>query len=159
MKKNLPSFAFSFLAAGAFFKMEHWPGASILLLISVATIVVSAILEFTQLEQDSRTKGLQIIVSMMIITCATAATFKIFHWPGASMMVSIAFNLTIPASIVYFSFNKGDYRLSRNLTSGIFFLLLLLMIFFPGNPIGERANQAHQENTSEQLDTPLAPEN
>jgi hypothetical protein len=75
------------------------------------------------------------------------------------MMVSIAFNLTIPASIVYFSFNKGDYRLSRNLTSGIFFLLLLLMIFFPGNPIGERANQTHQENNSEQQDTPIAPEN
>jgi hypothetical protein len=35
--------------------------------------------------------------------------------------------------------------------------LLLLMIFFPGNPIGKRANQAHQENTMEHQNTPNEP--
>jgi hypothetical protein len=150
MKTKIPTIAFSVFALGAFFKMEHWPGASILLLLSAVLIISSTLIEFTQLEKDSKIRGLQIVVAIMIIACSVAAVFKIFHWPGGNFLVSIAMNVSIPAAIVFFFFSNVEYRLSRNLVAGIFYLLLLLMIFFPGNPIGDRANQTHQENTTEQ---------
>ena len=153
MKAKLPTIAFSVFALGAFFKMEHWPGASILLLLSAVLIISSTLIEFTQLEKDSKIRGLQIVVAIMIIACSVAAVFKIFHWPGGNFLVNIAMNVSIPAAIVFFFFSNVEYRLSRNLVAGIFYLLLLLMIFFPGNPIGDRANQTHQENTTEQQNT------
>jgi hypothetical protein len=157
MKTKLPTIAFSVFALGAFFKMEHWPGASILLLLSAVLIISSTLIEFTQLEKDSKIRGLQIVVAIMIIACSVAAVFKIFHWPGGNFLVSIAMNVSIPAAIVFFFFSNVEYRLSRNLVAGIFYLLLLLMIFFPGNPIGDRANQTHQENTTEQQNSTNEP--
>lgn len=157
MKTKLPTIAFSAFALGTFFKMEHWPGANILLLLSAVLIISSTLIEFTQLDKDSKIRGLQIVVAIMIIACSVAAVFKIFHWPGGNFLVSIAMNVSIPAAIVFFFFSNVDYRLSRNLVAGIFYLLLLLMIFFPGNPIGDRANQAHQENTTEQQNTTNEP--
>jgi glucan phosphoethanolaminetransferase (alkaline phosphatase superfamily) len=157
MKTKIPTVAFSAFALGTFFKMEHWPGANILLLLSALLIISSTLIEFTQLEKDTKIRGLQIVVAIMVIACSVAAVFKIFHWPGGNFLVNIAMNVSIPAAIVFFFFSNVEYRLSRNLVAGIFYLLLLLMIFFPGNPIGDRANQTHQENTTEQQNTPNEP--
>jgi hypothetical protein len=157
MKAKLPTIAFSVFALGTFFKMEHWPGANILLLLSALLIISSTSIEFTQLEKDRKIRGLQYGVAIMIIACSIAAIFKIFHWPGSDFLVNIAMNISIPVAIVFFFFSNVEYRLSRNLVAGIFYLLLLLMIFFPGNPIGKRANQAHQENTMEHQNTPNEP--
>jgi hypothetical protein len=157
MKTKIPTIAFSVFALGTFFKMEHWPGANILLLLSALLIISSTSIEFTQLEKDRKIRGLQYGVAIMIIACSIAAIFKIFHWPGSDFLVNIAMNISIPVAIVFFFFSNVEYRLSRNLVAGIFYLLLLLMIFFPGNPIGKRANQAHQENTMEHQNTPNEP--
>jgi hypothetical protein len=157
MKTKIPTIAFSVFALGTFFKMEHWPGANILLLLSALLIISSTSIEFTQLEKDRKIRGLQYGVAIMIIACSIAAIFKIFHWPGSDFLVNIAMNISIPVAIVFFFFSNVEYRLSRNLVAGIFYLLLLLMIFFPGNPIGDRANQTHQENTTEQQNTPNEP--
>ncbi len=153
MKTKLPAIAFLLLAIGAIFKSEHWPGANMLLLLSALSIVISTVMEFTELDQDSKNRGLQIITSVMIVACSIGAVFKIFHWPGADFIVSIAMNVTAPAAIVFFLFSKSSYNLSRNLVSGIFYLMLLLMVFFPGNPIGEKANLSHQENIQHQNET------
>lgn len=157
MKTKFPTIAFCVFALGTFFKMEHWPGANVLLLVSAILIIASTLMECTQLEKDSKIRGLQIMVTIMIVACSVAAVFKIFHWPGANFMVSIAMNISIPAAIIFFFFSNTEYRLSRNLVAGIFYLLLLLMVFFPGNPIGEKANRAHQENTMEFQNTPNEP--
>ncbi len=157
MKTKLPTIAFSAFALGTFFKMEHWPGANILLLLSALLIISSTSIEFTQLEKDRKIRGLQYGVAIMIIACSIAAIFKIFHWPNSDFLVNIAMNISIPVAIVFFFFSNVEYRLSRNLVAGIFYLLLLLMIFFPGNPIGKRANQAHQENTMEHQNAPTEP--
>jgi len=153
MKTKIPTVAFIVLAIGAFFKMEHWPGANILLLLSGLLIMISSMIEFTQLEKDSKTRGLQIVVGVMVIACVLGAIFKIFHWPGANFIVRVAMNVTIPAAIVFFFFGNKEYRLSRNLVAGIFYLLLLLMIFFPGNPIGEKVHEEHLENIQHQNPT------
>jgi hypothetical protein len=150
MKTKLPSIAVIFLAIGVFFKMEHWPGADILLLLSALIIMISTFIEFTQLEKDTKNRGLQIVVSVMVIACILGAIFKIFHWPGANFIVRFGMNVTIPAAFVFFFYGNKDYQLSRNLVAGIFYLLLLLMAFFPGNPIGEKVHKAHLENIENQ---------
>ena len=157
MKTKLPAIAFILLAIGAFFKMEHWPGANFILLTSMVAILASTLFEFTSIEKESNSRTVQLTVTIMVIACTLGAIFKIFHWPGADFIVGIAMNVSAPAAIFFFLLNKSNYSLSRTLVSGIFYLLLLLMIFFPGNPIGKRANQAHQENTMEHQNTPNEP--
>jgi hypothetical protein len=118
--------------------------------------MISTMIEFTQLEKDSKIRSLQIVVGVMIIACVLGAVFKIFHWPGANFIVSVAMDVTIPAAIVFFFFGNKEYRLSRNLVAGMFYLLLLLMIFFPGNPIGEKVHEEHLKNIEHQ-NTPNEP--
>lgn len=150
MKTKLPGIAFLLLIIGAIFKVEHWPGASIILLLSALNIIISTLMEFTALEKDSKNRGLQIIVAVMIVAFSVGAVFKIFHWPGANLIISIGMIVSAPASIMFFLFNKSNYNLSRNLVSGIFYLMLVLMVFLQGNPFGEKANLSHQENIQQQ---------
>jgi hypothetical protein len=150
MKKNLPIISFSLLALGIVFKAMHWPGANIMLLVSIAVTVFSTLTEFGQLDSDDKSKRVQISMTFFIVSCLLGAMFKIFHWPGADFIVLVAFNLSVPTALLFFFFNNSERQLSKNLVSGIFYLVLLLMLFSPSNPIARVFQSAHEENVQNQ---------
>ncbi len=153
MKTKIPTIAFFFLALGAIFRMAHWPGVGFTMLASALFIIISTMIEFTELEKDAKNRGLQILMSLMIITCTLGAIFKIFHWPGATFIIIVAFILSFIAAVFYFFIGNKDYRLSRNLVSCIFNILLLLMVFYRSNLFEDKSQDAHQENMKQQEGT------
>ena len=150
MKTKIPTIAFFFLALGAIFRMAHWPGVGFTMLASALFMIISTMIEFTELEKDAKNRGLQILMSLMLITCTLGAIFKIFHWPGASFIIIVALILSFIAAVFYFFIGNKDYRLSRNLVSCIFNILLLLMVFYRSNLFDDKSQEAHLENIEHQ---------
>lgn len=80
------------LVAGALFKIQHWPGASFLLLIGTLTLSMFFIPYFFYVNLKEQTeKRSKVIAGLGLITalflCA-GALFKLMHWPGATMMIA-----------------------------------------------------------------------
>lgn len=114
---------------GALFKIMHWPGAGIV--ISVSMILFALVFSPMALVNAYRAEGknafIYIIGGITIAINFIGALFKIMHWPGAGIMLTIAlvipFILFLPAYLVYQS-KKG----SRNIKNLILVLFLLVYV-------------------------------
>jgi hypothetical protein len=95
------------LISGAFFKIMHWPGASVLLLLGTLTLSMFFIpyFFFVNLKEQTDKKS-KVIAAFGLVTalflCA-AALFKIFHWPGTIMIMGgfgLSFLIFLPLYII-----------------------------------------------------------
>lgn len=111
---------------GAIFKIQHWPGASVILVFSLGlfSLVFTpfAIISCYRAEKKYAfvyTAGL-ISVSFNFI----GAMFKLMHWPGAGILLTIAiilpFVLFLPTYLIYLG--KVKEKNIRNLVSVLFVL-------------------------------------
>jgi GldL N-terminal domain len=117
------------LTTGTSFKIEHWPGAGILLTIAIgffALFFVPAAL-MNNYKQENKNAYLYISIFITLLFSFSAALFKIQHWPGAGIVVTIAlitpFVIFLPAYIVYF--NKSP---NKDITKFIAVMFLLVFV-------------------------------
>ena len=91
------AFASITLIAGAFFKFHHWPGAGMLLFsgIVIMALLFAPSLFYLRYKEASGKKDRAI--SLIAMTCAVVllagALFRIFHWPGAVVVLFTGFFL------------------------------------------------------------------
>jgi hypothetical protein len=76
---------------GSIFKIQHWPGANVLILVGVFFLAVVFlpllfILKFKSTEENNRSVVLSIIGFVSAILICVGILFRILHWPGARMM-------------------------------------------------------------------------
>ncbi len=115
---------------GTIFKLNHWPAAGILITIGLLTLVLVFIP--AALVNHYKTAGNRQNVLLYIITWLTSFVifismlFKIMHWPGAGVMLTIAlpfpYVVFLPVFLVTTSKNK-DYSIYNTA-----FVLLLLAV-------------------------------
>lgn len=79
------------LLAGALFKISHWPGANLLLLVGIVVLSMFFIPYFFYVNMREQTeKKSKVIAVFGLITalflCA-GALFKLLHWPGATILI------------------------------------------------------------------------
>jgi hypothetical protein len=117
------------LTVGTSFKIQHWPGAGILLTISItffALFFVPAAL-LNNYQHVKKNAYLYISIFLTLLFSFAAALFKIQHWPGAGILVLIAlivpFLIFLPAYIVYY--NKLT---NKDITSFIAVMFLLVFV-------------------------------
>ncbi len=117
------------LTTGTSFKIEHWPGARILLTAAIgifALFFVPAAL-MNNYKQENKNAYLYISIFITLLISFSAALFKIQHWPGAGIMVTISlitpFVIFLPAYIVYY--NKS---LNKDITKFIAVMFLLVFV-------------------------------
>ena len=122
--------ASTLIIAGVAFKIMHWQGASILLvlgLISVGIFVLPlmAIMEW-QGKKDHLQKATSTIgyISAMLLTFATL--FKLFHWPGGDKLNYIGFAALGLIFLPMFAYKR--YKFAENKLLSI----SLSMIIFSG---------------------------
>jgi len=122
------------IVLGTMFKVNHWPGAGILLIggISVLVIVflpVALVNSFKDEDNKSR-RLLYIITWLTSFVLFTGMLFKIQHWPGAGylMLISIPFPFLVflPVFLVVTSKNKEHSIFN---TVYMLFLLMILSCF------------------------------
>jgi len=122
------------LLYGALFKVMHWPGASILLVLAIFTfcfIFLPLSLRSNYLEQEIRNnKWLYIVTFIVFSVCLIGALFKIMHWPGAGVLllvgVPLPFLLFLPVYLYHTRKPKGQ-SLMNNL--GVMFGLTFIAVF------------------------------
>ncbi len=137
MKKSMKAIgtsAVAIMAIGSLFKIMHWPGATMLLLIAflfTALVFFPALLFIVHKEiGNSKLKPEFLFGGISGITLMTGIFFKIMHWPEADQLFFIGFGLityvTLPA--IAYSIKKRKNPNTRVLITGI----VTLMIFLTG---------------------------
>jgi hypothetical protein len=116
------------LTIGTSFKIQHWPGAGILLFISIIffTLFFVPAALLNNYKQEKRNFYLYICIFIPLLLSFSAALFKIQHWPGAGSLITVAliapFVIFLPAYIVY-------YNRSANKDITRFIAILFLLVF------------------------------
>ena len=87
------------------FKMLHWPGGDLLVLISIC---LSAILLLCAAFCSRPINALRVLFCLEGIILLVGTTFKFFHWPGGSLIFFIAAILGIILLLYTAIFHKFD---------------------------------------------------
>lgn len=116
------------MATGAIFKVNHWPGAGIMIstgtLILVLVFLPAALVNNYKAEGSSQNRLLYIVTWITCFVVFTAMLFKIQHWPyaGYAMLIGIPFPYVVflPVFISVTAKNRNF-----NIYNTVFVLLLL----------------------------------
>lgn len=116
--------------AGAIFKVNHFPGAGILLTIGLMTLVLAflpiALVNHYKSEESSQNKLLYFITWLTCFVIFTSMLFKLMHWPYAGVLLTIAipfpYIVFLPVFLGVTSKNKNF-----NIYNTVFVLLLLTL--------------------------------
>jgi hypothetical protein len=90
------------LITGTIFKIQHWPGAGVLLTLSLFMLGAIYLPVFIMVKiRDTRKEGKKVNMPMYIagliagMIFIAGALFKIMHWPGAGIMISLSGIVTV----------------------------------------------------------------
>ena len=116
-----------------FFKVNHLPGAAILLIIGITTLVLLFLplaLVNNYRSENQKNRALYIVTWITCFVVFTGMLFKILHWPGAGYFLFIAlpfpYVVFLPVFLFYTSKNK-DFNIYN--TVCVLFLLAGISIF------------------------------
>jgi hypothetical protein len=80
--------------AGAIAKVNHWPGAAVLLVMGTGCLLLlfipSALLDHYKAQEPRRNSALYIVTWLTCFVVFTGMLFKINHWPHAGLFLLIA---------------------------------------------------------------------
>lgn len=112
---------------GAIFKINHWPGAAVTISVSLIlfSLVFTPFALVSAYRNENKYAFIYIIGGITIAINFIGALFKILHWPGAGIMLTIAivipFVLFLPAYLIYIG--KKGTRSIKNLVLVLFLLV------------------------------------
>ncbi|MEA2043692.1 MAG: hypothetical protein U9N85_14215 [Bacteroidota bacterium] len=139
MKKNLTVLALIsalLFFTGIVFKLMHWPGAAITLLVGTIVGLVYLVLyliEGVKLLQSKTEKISGILVVITLMSILISFVFKLQHWPGAGVLVVFAhvalFLSAISMFIDAFSEKNKAKQSFKTLFALIYFILMAILVF------------------------------
>ena len=118
------------IITGTTFKVNHFPGAGILLTIGLSTLVLiflpAALINNYRMEESRQNLSLYIVTWLTCFVIFTSMLFKIQHWPFAGILLTIAlpfpYIVFLPVFLTVTSKNKNF-----NIYNTVFILLLLAL--------------------------------
>jgi len=137
----LGTIAPSLLILGAFFKLQHWPGASILIvlgsfLLGAVYLPVFAMVSMrdTRKREKKVNKTLYVVGVITGFIFITGVLFKIMHWPGAgvALMVSVLLTVAVFIPVLVVHALKDKENQVQNFSILIFvlsFMAVNIMVF------------------------------
>lgn len=116
--------------AGAIFKVNHYPGAGVMLTVSMVSLVLLflplSLINHFRSSESMKNLSLYIVTYVTCFVVFTAMLFKLQHWPYAGIMLTIA--LPFPYVVflpVFISVTSKDKNF--NIYNTVFVLLLLAL--------------------------------
>jgi len=128
----------SMLIIGTIFKVQHWPGAGVLLVLSLFMLGAIYLPVFVMVKiRDTRKEGKKVNMPMYIfglfagIIFIAGAMFKIQHWPGAGIMIILSGAVTVFVfiPILVIQAMKDKENQVQNFTILIFVLCFVAITF------------------------------
>jgi hypothetical protein len=114
--------------AGVIFKVNHWPGASILLMLGIGSLLFiflpSALFDNYKHEGNSKNLSLYIVGYLTAFVVLGGALFKILHWPGAGifLMIALPFPFVVFLPVYLYVTSKIE---NFDLTKTVFVLFMM----------------------------------
>jgi hypothetical protein len=133
---NLAIFVF---LVGAIFKMQHFPGANILIIIACLCFsfgyAVPLFIEKNKVSKDSYSKNISFWVMLLMVVFPIAFMFKILHFPYANFVFLGTIGLVIISIpfLIYYAFKTKDDVKKINFQNEMmvtFFLVSCIVIMF-----------------------------
>ena len=124
-------------AIGVYFKMMHWPGAAVAILIaSISLFVYSLLLLFEQLKVAGSNIDKTFIVTFGFTGACLSISFlfKMLHWPGANILIYaffIFYLILILVSVARVLLEKDKDKQFWYINYFVWLLGGLLMLTFP----------------------------
>jgi hypothetical protein len=137
MKKSVyyPGIACTILMLfGCMFKIMHWPGASIMLCLSVFLFcfyfLPVALLQGYKAQETPRYKNLYIITYIVFSICVMGVLFKVMHWPGAGMFLMVGLPLPFVLFLPAYLYSTRNEKKENSMNFlGLMFGLTFLAVF------------------------------
>ncbi len=127
ISKSLGNLGALSLFIGSVFKIMHWPGASVLIIVGSLLVLLYLLFSLKSsidLARTSSEKNFIIVLTISLLLQVVFGLFKIMHWPGAGLpFVKILIPLNIILLIFYFIYNKGETDENKK-SAGIRFLVI-----------------------------------
>jgi MFS family permease len=138
----------SLFIAGTLFKVQHWPAAGIILLISFLAALFmffpSIISMIFADEADRSSRGVTTTAALGAIIYIMGLLFKIQHWPFASMLLIIGIFVLAFIALPWFTWLRWKDETAIT-PKFIFLLLACLSIIVPGALISMNLQYGYQE--------------
>lgn len=127
-------FAAMFFIVGILFKVQHWPGASVLITLGAAAailLLIPALLHTTLVSRERRAgKMVYVVGAIAMALCLAGFLFKIMHWPLAGLFITFGlltlFGVAFPWYIIATSRSDTFVR-----AENIFLVIGALAILIP----------------------------
>lgn len=127
---------------GVNFKIQHWPGAGIMLTLGIFCLVFvflpAALVNNYTHEGNRRNLALYIVSYLTILVVMVGALFKIQHWPGAGILIVVGLPfpflvflpvyLYVTSRIEHFELNKTVFVLLALAYVSVFSALLAINV-------------------------------
>ncbi|MBP6730664.1 MAG: hypothetical protein KA149_01320 [Chitinophagales bacterium] len=146
------------ISLGILFKVMHWPGANVQLLVGILSFsIVFLPLAFLLKVKDTANLNYRLLFSLGGLVMSISILFKILHWPGADILGITAIPITgllfLP---IYFVSGVRNLhtRLNTIITSVIIVVgcgLLLSLVRVPGTTTPQTVADMHRYIQNEQL--------
>ena len=115
---------------GAIFKVNHWPGAGVMLTLGLISMVFiflpAALVSHYKSEESNKNLLLYVVTYLTCLVIFISMLFKIQHWPFAGVMLTIAlpfpYVVFLPVFLIVTAKNKNF-----NIYNTVFVLLLLAL--------------------------------
>jgi hypothetical protein len=122
------------IITGTMFKVQHWPGASILITLGTILLITvflpAALINHYRINGNKQYKLLYIITYVTCFVVFTAMLFKILHWPfaGYFVLIGVPFPFVVFLPVWLYETSKIK-NFDINNTIFILFLLALQAVF------------------------------
>ncbi len=145
--KLLSLLAFLGIAIGTLFKIQHWPGANISLILGTLFLVIAILMGIGKNKESGASDMLNYLFSIALIVMTIGAIFKVMHWPGGGPlgMAGHIFMFIMPLLLL---FQKDDAKMSNSFwTSYLIFVMLVVTMLVTFN---HSHNQHHEGETPQE---------
>ncbi|MBN2519776.1 MAG: hypothetical protein JXB17_04665 [Bacteroidales bacterium] len=131
-KYNIGIFSTIVVTTGSVFKIMHWPGAGIIFTLGIMCIcfLFFPLAFISAYKNDGKNKStLYIAAFITVFSDFTGALFKIMHWPGAGVFLTIG--ILAPAVIflpvyIYYHFKEKEESITN------FMYIMFLLVYLSG---------------------------
>jgi hypothetical protein len=130
MKKTLEILSASALILGIAFKLFHWPGSDLLLILSLGLFIpIFYLSELVSRWKSTPSKFLILVNFLALFTLMEGILFKLMHWPASDLILTLSFACLLP---VYFISKGIIYRKDRKgiLLNALFHSIFSICILF-----------------------------
>lgn len=152
-RKKLFLYISAFLAGmcfilGTLFKVQHWPGAGVILLLAAffgLLFFIPALLVQKLQDQENKTKRpVYVLAAAGAICFAAGMVFKIQHWPLSGTLMVLG--LLILCLITYPWYTWISWKEESHITPKFLYITIgLLLILLPGALINMNLSQTYEE--------------